>query len=50
MLKVLQWVCAVIRRRFPVGASPTCVVAPLLTYTSLAVSATLLAWLLWFGN
>ena len=26
------------------------VVAPLLTYTGLAVSATLLAWLLWFGH
>src|ERR1700744_1723940 len=26
------------------------VVAPLFTYTALAVSATLLAWLLWFGH
>jgi hypothetical protein len=26
------------------------VVAPLLTYAGLAVSATLLAWLLWFGH
>jgi hypothetical protein len=26
------------------------VVAPLLTYVGLAVSATLLAWLLWFGH
>ena len=26
------------------------VVAPLLTYAALAVSATLLAWLLWFGQ
>ena len=26
------------------------VVAPLLTYAALAVSATLLAWLLWFGH
>ena len=26
------------------------VVAPLLTYTGLALSATLLTWLLWFGN
>jgi hypothetical protein len=27
-----------------------CVVAPLLTYAGLAMSATLLAWLLWFGH
>ena len=26
------------------------VVAPLLTYAALAVSATLLAWLVWFGH
>ena len=26
------------------------VVAPLLTYAALAVSATLLAWLIWFGH
>ena len=26
------------------------VVAPLLTYAALAVSATLLVWLLWFGH
>ena len=26
------------------------VVAPLLTYTALAVFATLLAWLIWFGH
>jgi hypothetical protein len=26
------------------------VIAPLLTYTGLALSATLLTWLLWFGH
>jgi len=48
---VLGIVAAVIIRQIlaVVGVSDY-VVAPLLTYTGLAMSATLLAWLLWFGH
>ena len=40
----------IIRQILAVTAINDYVVAPLLTYAGLAVSATLLAWLLWFGN
>ena len=44
-------VVAVIIRQILAGAGiNNYVVAPLLTYAGLAVSATLLAWLLWFGH
>jgi hypothetical protein len=44
-------VAAVITRQILAVAGITdYVVAPLLTYAGLAVSATLLAWLLWFGH
>ena len=32
------------------GRHPEYVIAPLLTYTGLALSATFLSWLLWFGH
>jgi hypothetical protein len=48
---VLGVVAAVIIRQILVVAGINAyVVAPLLTYAGLAVSATLLAWLLWFGH
>ena len=40
----------VIRQILAVAGISEYVVAPLLTYAGLAVSATLLAWLLWFGH
>ena len=40
----------VIRQILAVAGISDYVVAPLLTYAALAVSATLLAWLLWFGH
>jgi hypothetical protein len=40
----------IIRQILSVSGINDYVVAPLLTYTGLAVSATLLAWLLWFGH
>ena len=48
---VLGVVAAVIIRQIlAVAGINDYVVAPLLTYAGLAVSATLLAWLLWFGR
>jgi hypothetical protein len=48
---VLGIVAAVIIRQIlAVAGINDYVVAPLLTYAGLAVSATLFAWLLWFGN
>ena len=48
---VLGIVAAVIIRQIlAVSSINNYVVAPLLTYAGLAVSATLLAWLLWFGH
>lgn len=43
-------VAIIIRQILAVAAINDYVVAPLLTYAGLAVSATLLAWLLWFGH
>ena len=40
----------IIRQILAVTGINDYVVAPLLTYAGLAVSATLLAWLLWFGH
>jgi YtcA family len=40
----------IIRQILAVAGINDYVVAPLLTYTGLALSATLLAWLLWFGH
>ncbi|HEV2097909.1 MAG TPA: YtcA family lipoprotein [Stellaceae bacterium] len=40
----------IIRQILGVAGINDHVVAPLLTYAGLAVSATLLAWLLWFGH
>jgi hypothetical protein len=40
----------IIRQILAVAGINDYVVAPLLTYAGLAVSATLLAWLLWFGH
>lgn len=40
----------IIRQILAVAGINAYVVAPLLTYAGLAVSATLLAWLLWFGH
>jgi len=40
----------IIRQILTVAGINDYVVAPLLTYAALAVSATLLAWLLWFGH
>jgi hypothetical protein len=40
----------VIRQILAMAGINDYVVAPLLTYAALAVSATLLAWLLWFGH
>jgi hypothetical protein len=40
----------IIRQILAVTGIDDYVVAPLLTYAGLAVSATLLAWLLWFGH
>jgi len=40
----------IIRQILAVAGITDYVVAPLLTYAGLAVSATLLAWLLWFGH
>ena len=39
-----------IRQILAVAGIADYVVAPLLTYAALAVSATLLAWLVWFGH
>ena len=48
---VLGIVAAVIIRQIlAVAGISDYVVAPLLTYAALAVSATLLVWLLWFGH
>jgi len=48
---VLGVVAAVIiRQLLAVAGINDYVVAPLLTYAGLAASATLLAWLLWFGH
>ena len=41
---------AVIRQILAGAGINDYIVAPLLTYAALAVSATLLAWLLWFGH
>jgi YtcA family len=43
-------VAIIIRQILAVVGINDYVVAPLLTYAGLAVSATLLAWLLWFGH
>ncbi len=43
-------VSVIIRQILAVAGINDYVVAPLLTYAALAVSATLLAWLLWFGH
>jgi len=40
----------IIRQVLAVTGISDYIVAPLLTYAGLAVSATLLAWLLWFGH
>lgn len=40
----------VIRQVLTMAGVAEYVVAPLLTYAGLALSATLLAWLLWFGH
>ena len=40
----------ILRQILAVAGISEYVVAPLLTYAGLAVSATLLAWLLWFGH
>ncbi len=40
----------IIRQILALAGISDYVVAPLLTYTGLAVSATLLAWLFWFGH
>jgi hypothetical protein len=40
----------IIRRILAVAGINDYVVAPLLTYAALAVSTTLLVWLLWFGH
>ncbi len=40
----------ILRQILAVAGINDYVVAPLLTYAGLAVSATLLAWLLWFGH
>jgi YtcA family len=40
----------VIRQILAMAGVAEYVVAPLLTYAGLALSATLLAWLLWFGH
>ena len=40
----------IIRQILMAGGINDYVVAPLLTYAGLAVSATLLAWLIWFGH
>ena len=40
----------IIRQVLAVTGISDYVVAPLLTYAGLAVSVTLLAWLLWFGH
>jgi len=40
----------IIRQILAVAGINDYVVAPLLTYAGFAVSATLLAWLLWFGH
>ena len=40
----------IIRQTLAVAGINDYVVAPLLTYAGLAVSATLLVWLLWFGH
>jgi len=40
----------IIRQVLAVAGISDYVVAPLLTYAALAVSATLLAWLVWFGH
>jgi hypothetical protein len=48
---VIGIVAAVVIQRFlaAVGVDAY-VIAPMLTYAGVAVSATLLVWLLWFGN
>ena len=40
----------IIRQILTMAGIAEYVVAPLLTYVGLALSATLLAWLFWFGN
>ncbi len=40
----------IIRQILAVAGISDYVVAPLLTYAAFAVSATLIAWLLWFGH
>jgi hypothetical protein len=40
----------IIRQILAVAGINEYVVAPLLTYAALAVSGTLIAWLLWFGH
>jgi YtcA family len=40
----------IIRQVLVVAGIGGYVIAPLLTYAGLAVSATLLVWLVWFGN
>jgi YtcA family len=43
-------VAVVIRQVLTMAGVAEYVVAPLLTYAGLALSATFLAWLLWFGH
>jgi hypothetical protein len=43
-------VAVIIRQILAVARINDYVVAPLLTYAGLAVTATLLAWLFWFGH
>jgi hypothetical protein len=43
-------VAVIIRQLLAVAGISEHIVAPLLTYAALAVSATLLAWLFWFGH
>ena len=40
----------VVRQILAIAGINQYVIAPLLTYTGLAISATLLIWLLWFGH
>jgi hypothetical protein len=43
-------VAVIVRQILSVAGIGDFVVAPLLTYAALAVTATLLIWLLWFGH
>ena len=52
MLRAVVGIVAavIIRQILVVAGISDYIIAPLLTYAALAVSASLLAWLLWFGN